>query len=111
MRLALKHQIVLAPAAVLCIMVLLVGFLQYTYWNLSVQRERSQQVKTAFISLVDADYAAQRMHALARLMLWAPEFEPGQVEKLSELHRYLEHAVETLRIIKLVDSKLIENLA
>jgi signal transduction histidine kinase len=50
------------------------------------------------------------MHALARLMMWAPEFEPGQVEKLSELHRYLEHAVETLRIIKLVDSKLVDNL-
>ncbi len=111
MRLALKHQIVLAPAAVLCIMTLLLGFLQYTYWNLTVQRERAQKVKTAFISLVDADFAAQRMHALARLMLWAPEFEAGQVEKLSELHRYLDHSVETLRIIELVDANSVNDLA
>jgi signal transduction histidine kinase len=111
MRLALKHQIVLAPAAVLCIMTLLLGFLQYTYWNISVQKERTQRVKTAFITLVDADFAAQRMHALARLMLWAPEFESGQVEKLTELYRYLDNAVETLRIIKLVEASEIDDLA
>jgi signal transduction histidine kinase len=110
MRLALKHQIVLAPAAVLCIMTLLMGFLQYTYWNLSVQRERAQRVKTAFISLVDADFAAQRMHAMARLMLWAPEFEPGQVEKLSELHRFLDRAVDTLRAINLVEASVVDDL-
>jgi len=110
MRLALKHQIVLAPAAVLCIMALLLGFLQYTYWNISVQRERAQRVKTAFISLVDADFAAQRMHAMARLMLWAPEFEPGQVEKLAELHRFLDRAVETLRVINLIDAAVVDDL-
>ncbi len=110
MRLALKHQILLAPAVVLCIMTLLLGFLQYTYWNLSVQRERAQKVKTAFISLVDADFAAQRMHALAQLMVWAPEFEPGQVEKLTELHRYLDRAVETMRGIELVDVDTVNDL-
>jgi two-component system sensor histidine kinase UhpB len=110
MRLALKHQIVLAPAAVLCIMTLLMGFLQYTYWNLSIQRERAQRVKTAFISLVDADFAAQRMHAMARLMLWAPEFEPGQVEKLTELHRFLDRSVDTLRAINLVEASVVDDL-
>lgn len=110
MRLALKHQIVLAPAVVLCIMTLLLGFLQYTYWDISQQRERSQRIKSAFVALVDADFAAQRMHAMARLMLWAPEFESGQVEKLSELHRYLERSVEMLQAISLVDEAALDDL-
>ncbi len=110
MRLALKHQIVLAPAVVLCIMTLLLGFLQYTYWDISQQRERSQRIKSAFVALVDADFAAQRMHSMARLMLWAPEFEAGQVEKLSELHRYLNRSVDMLQAIELVDTATVIDL-
>ena len=42
MRLKLKHQILLAPAAVLLLMTLLLCFLQYTYWDLSVKRQEAR---------------------------------------------------------------------
>jgi len=108
MRLALKHQILLAPAAVLCIMTLLLGFLQFTYWNLSAQRERAKEFKNAFIVLAEADLAAQRMHALARLMIWAPEFEGKQLEQLSELYNYLDQASMRLASSRLFNQESLE---
>ena len=102
MRLTLKHQILLAPAVVLCLMTLLLGFLQFTYWDLSVQRDRARELKNAFIVVAEADLAAQRMHALARLMIWAPEFDASQIEQLTESYHYLEQAV-----IRLLGSELV----
>lgn len=110
MRLTLKHQILLAPAVVLCIMTFLLGFLQYNYWQLSVQRERAKELKSAFIALAEADLAAQRMQSLAQLMVWAPEFEAGQVKQLTELYRHLEQAVDYLQDIRLVDGELLDRL-
>lgn len=107
MRLTLKHQILLAPAVVLCMMTLLLGFMQYSYWGLSVQREKAKELKNAFIVLAEADLAARRMQALARLMIWAPEFESGQVAQLTELHRYLAQAVTTLESSGLVSATVI----
>ena len=92
MRLTLKHQILLAPAVVLCLMTLLLGFLQFTYWDLSLQRERTRELKNAFIVVAEADLAAQRMHALARLMIWAPEFDAKQIDQLTEAYHYLDQA-------------------
>lgn len=103
MRLTLKHQILLAPAVVLCLMTLLLGFLQFTYWDLSVKRERTRELKNAFIVVAEADLAAQRMHALARLMIWAPEFNAAQIEQLAEAYNYLEQAV-----IRLLGSELVK---
>lgn len=108
MRLTLKHQILLAPAAVLFIMTLLLGFLQFTYWELSVQRERARELKNAFIVVAEADLAAQRMHALARLMIWAPEFDARQVEQLTELYHYLDQAVLRLAASGLIERDKIE---
>src|SRR5512137_597562 len=103
MRLTLKHQILLAPAVVLCIMTLLLGFLQFNYWQLSVQREKAKELKSAFIALAETDLAAQRMQSLAQLMVWAPEFESGQVKQLTELHRHMEQAVSYLQDVELND--------
>ena len=71
MRLALKHQIILAPAAVLCLMTLLLGFLQFTYWDLSVKRQKAKDLKTAFIALAEADMATQRMHSIVGFLAQA----------------------------------------
>ena len=105
MRLALKHQVLMAPAVVLCIMTLLLGFLQFNYWQLSVQRERARELRDAFIVMAEADLAAQRMHALSKLMIWAPEFEPDHIKQLSELYRYLDNAAASLAGSTLVDSQ------
>lgn len=92
MRLALKHQILMAPAVVLCMMTLLLGFLQFNYWQLSQQREKARELRDAFIVMAEADLAAQRMHALSKMMIWAPEFEPDHIKQLGELYRYLDNA-------------------
>ncbi len=64
MRLTLKHQIILAPAAVLLLMALLLGFLQYTYWDLSRKRQEARNLGTVFVALAEAELATQRMHSL-----------------------------------------------
>ena len=103
MRLTLKHQILMAPAVVLCFMTLLLGFLQFNYWQLSQQRQKARELRDTFIVMAEADLAAQRMHALSKLMIWAPEFEPDHIKQLSELYRYLDSAALRLAGSDLVD--------
>ena len=47
----------MAPAVVLCLMTILLGFLQFTYWDMSVKRQQAKNLKTAFIALAEADMA------------------------------------------------------
>ena len=93
MRLALKHQIILAPAVVLCLMTLLLAFLQYTYWDLSVKRQQARELKTAFIALAEADLATQRIHAVLRFLEQQPIPDQQLLEQMAELHLHLEQAV------------------
>lgn len=92
MRLALKHQIILAPAVVLCLMTLLLAFLQYTYWDLSVKRQQARELKTAFIALAEADLATQRIHAVLRFLEQQPIPDQQLFEQMAELHLHLEQA-------------------
>ncbi len=102
MRIALKHQIILAPAAVLCVMTLLLVFLQYTYWDMSLKRQKSKDLKTAFISLAEADMAVQRMQSVASVLNQSEPSDPGYLEQLTELHEHLvvsiDHAQESGRL-------------
>ncbi len=61
MRITVKHQVLLAPALVLLLLTLLLGFMQYTYWDLSVKRREAKALGTAFISLAEADLASRRI--------------------------------------------------
>ena len=64
MRLPLKFKIILAPATVLVLLTLLLGFLQYTYWDMSEKSRTSSHLRSAFIALVEADMATKRIYAL-----------------------------------------------
>ena len=64
MRLPLKFKIILAPATVLLLLTLLLAFLQYTYWDMSKKNQAASQLRTAFISLVEADMATKRLYTL-----------------------------------------------
>lgn len=97
MRLALKHQIIMAPAAVLCLMTLLLCFLQFTYWDMSVKRQQTKNLKTAFIALAEADMAAQRMHAVVRLLAEATEPDHRTLEQMASLHQHLAMAIDQLQ--------------
>ncbi len=100
MRLSLKHQILLAPAAVLLLMTLLLGFLQYNYWDLSRQRREARRLYTAFIALAEADLAGQRMYGLAMRLSREQLVEMARLEEMGQLFRHLE--VATDRIIALM---------
>lgn len=89
MRLKLKHQILLAPAAVLLLMTLLLCFLQYTYWDLSVKRQEARKLKNVFISLAEADLAAQRMAGLARHVSREPIVDITELDAMQALYPHL----------------------
>ncbi len=97
MRLALKHQILLAPAVVLCLMTLLLCFLQYTYWDMSAKRQHAKDLKAAFISLAEADMAAQRMDGLVRFLAQAQMPDPRALELIANLHQHLSMSVDRLQ--------------
>lgn len=104
MRLALKHQIILAPAAVLCLMTLLLFFLQLTYWDMSVKRQQTKNLKTAFIAMVEADMAAQRMHGVVGFLAQAQNPDPRVLEQMSNLYYHLNLAVDRLQETKLLEA-------
>jgi len=99
MRLALKHQIILAPAAVLLIMTALLGFLQYTYWDLSVKRQEAQNLKTVFIALAESDLALQRMYGLTIRLRDERTVDISRLQEMSELYQHLRAGIE--KILKL----------
>lgn len=93
MRLALKHQILLAPATVLLLMTLILGFLQYTYWDLSVKRQQALNLKTSFIALAEAEMAAKGMLARAAHSKSQTAPDAKNLEQMNELYAHFESAI------------------
>ena len=93
MRIAVKYQLLLAPAAVLFILTLLLVFLQYTYWDLSVKRQKSKNLAVAFVSLAEADLAAQRMQGLSQVLKRQHFVDISVLEEMGQLHDHLTSAV------------------
>jgi signal transduction histidine kinase len=77
-------------------MTLLLCFLQFTYWDLSVKRQQAKNLKTAFIALAEADMASQRMESIVGFLAQAQTPDAKAVEQLSELHEILRVAFERL---------------
>jgi signal transduction histidine kinase len=89
-------------------MTLLLGFLQYTYWDLSQKRDQAQRMGTIILSLTQANMAAQRMFDLARQHERNSTFglsEDAQLrellDRLEEMHAHLAAAVQ--RLLPLMD--------
>ncbi|OQY20392.1 MAG: hypothetical protein B6I36_01055 [Desulfobacteraceae bacterium 4572_35.1] len=101
MRIKLKHQILMAPAAVLLIMGLLLIFLQYTYWDLSVQRHEANRLGKAFIALAEADLAAKRIHALSLALSKNLLVNVPRIDEVEQLYWHLANAVN--HTIELLD--------
>ncbi|OQY24500.1 MAG: hypothetical protein B6I37_03250 [Desulfobacteraceae bacterium 4572_35.2] len=93
MRIKLKHQILMAPAAVLLIMGLLLIFLQYTYWDLSVKRRQANDLVKVFISLAEADLAAKRIHALSTALRRNFVVNAPRLEEMDQLYAHLSQAI------------------
>ncbi|PLX83475.1 MAG: hypothetical protein C0614_05685, partial [Desulfuromonas sp.] len=117
MRIALKHQILMAPAAVLLLMTLLLCFLQYTNHDLSQKREQLQKKGTIILSLTQANMAAQRMFDLARQYeLRSAEFLIDDIEvkelleRLEEMHAHLAVAVQRIVPLMNLEQNKVEQL-
>ena len=86
----------MAPAAVLFLMTLLLCFLQFTYWDLSVKRQQAKNLKTAFIALAEADMAVQRMQGIVRLLVQAPTADEHSIEQMANMYQHLEASFNRL---------------
>lgn len=96
MRLNLKQQIMLTPALVLLLLSLLLGFLQYSYWDLSVKRQEAKDLRTSFIALTEADMAMQRIHALMTRFSSQTLPDISRLEEMASLYAHLASALNRL---------------
>lgn len=93
MKITVKHQVMLAPALVLLLLTLLLGFMQYTYWDLSVKRREAKALGTAFISLAEADLASRRMQRVLLQISRRGLAEENELVALSSLADLAANAV------------------
>ena len=110
MKITVKHQILLAPAAVLLLLTLLLGFMQYTYWDLSVKRNEAKALGTAFIALAEADLAVRRMAVLVQQFQKIDFDERQGLALLAELYDRLSDAVARVEPFGDIESGQLESL-
>ncbi len=96
MKLALKHQIVLAPTIVLLMLTLLLGFMQYNYWDLTQKRQAARQLGNVFLALGEADLATQRIYRLSVILSREPLIDGSRVAELKMLHDHLEQSTQRI---------------
>lgn len=92
MRITVKQQVLLAPATVLLLLVLLLGFMQYTYWDLSTKREEAKAIGTTFVALAEADLAARRLHVIIRTLQYTGMASPEDMALVTDLYDRLAEA-------------------
>ncbi len=96
MRITVKHQVLLAPATVLLLLTLLLGFMQYTYWDLSVKRQEAKSIGTTFIALAEADMAVRRLHVIIRTFQHTGVAAPEDMALGTDLYDRLISAIERI---------------
>jgi len=97
MRITVKQQVLLAPATILVLLVLLLAFMQYTYWDLSAKRREAKAIGTTFVALAEADMAARRLHLLIRSMQHTGMASPEDMALVSDLYERLFDAIGRLK--------------
>jgi signal transduction histidine kinase len=97
MRITVKQQVLLAPATILVLLILLLVFMQYTYWDLSTKRREAKAIGTTFVALAEADMAARRLHLLLRSMQHTGMASPEDMALVSDLYERLFDAIGRLK--------------
>ncbi|MGC9518970.1 MAG: ATP-binding protein [Desulfuromonadaceae bacterium] len=110
MRIKLKHQVFMAPATVLFIAVMLLGFLQYTYWDLSVKRRQASDLGKAFIALAEADLSAKRIQGLTLSMRHSIGIDTSRLEEMNMLYTHLSDALERAGKYLDIEQERLQNL-
>lgn len=96
MRITVKHQVLLAPATVLLLLTLLMGFMHYTYWDLSAKRREAKAISTTFVALAEADMAARRLHVIIRTFHHTGVATPEDMALSTDLYDRLIAAIERI---------------
>ncbi len=94
MRITVKHQVLLAPATVLLLLTLLLGFMHYTYWDLSVKRREAKAIGTTVVALAEADMAARRLHVIIRTFQYTGVASAEDMALSTDLYDRLLSAIE-----------------
>ncbi len=97
MRITVKQQVLLAPATILVLLILLLAFMQYTYWDFSAKRREAKAIGTTFVALAEADMAARRLHLLLRSMQHTGMASPEDMALVSDLYERLFNAIGRLK--------------
>ncbi len=96
MRITVKQQVLLAPATILILLIMLLVFMQYTYWDLSSKRKESKSIGTTFIALAEADMIARRLHVLLRAIQHTGIAAPEDMALAADLYEHLLNAIDRL---------------
>jgi len=96
MRITVKQQVLLAPATILFLLIMLLGFMQYTYWDLSSKRREAKSIGTTFVALAEADMAARRLHVLLRAIQHTGIAAAEDMALAADLYEHLLDAIERL---------------
>lgn len=73
---------------------LLLGFMQYTYWDLSVKRQEAAELKSIIIAIVEADMAIQRIDHLIERLEGQGLIAVVRLEEVALLYAHLKMALE-----------------
>jgi signal transduction histidine kinase len=84
-------------------MSLLLGFLQFNYWDLSIKRQAARKLGTLFIALAEADLATQRMYNLAVRLGKSPVLDISRLQEMAELHTHLSGASQRILDVTTMD--------
>lgn len=100
----------MAPATVLCIAVMLLAFLQYTYWDLSVKRRQASDLGKSFIALAEADLSAKRIQGLALSMRHSISIDASRLEEMDMLYTHLTDALERATTYLEIEQERLQSL-
>jgi len=78
---------------ILLLLLLLLGFMHYTYWDLNSKRRNIRVAETNFVALAEADMAARRLHVLLRVIQHSGMAAPEDLALIVDLYERLLSAI------------------
>ncbi len=100
----------MAPATVLLIAGMLLIFMQYTYWDLSVKRRQASDLGKSFIALAEADLAAKRIQGLTLSQRHNFIIDTSRLEEMDMLYTHLADALERAAIYLDIEPERLRSL-
>ena len=81
---------------ILLLLLLLLGFMHYTYWDLTSKRRDIRAAETTFVALAEADMAARRLHVLLRVIQHSGMAAPEDMALIIDLYERMLSAIDRI---------------